>query len=110
MSYRSPREAARSFIACACRRHQPGTVSGLFRHHNSRARNNPQKRPAREADMSGRRNPPPSLDEALVGKHLTPRMLSVVAAAAAEAERRRHTYIGTEHTLLGLLSEPHGIA
>ncbi len=62
-----------------------------------------------EADMSGRRNPPQSL-EALAGKRLTPRMLSVVAAAAAEAERRGHTYIGTEHTLLGLLSEPDGIA
>ncbi len=60
--------------------------------------------------MSGWRNPPPSLDEALAGKRFTPRMLSVVAAAAAEAERRGHTYIGTEHMLLGFLSEPDGIA
>ena len=53
---------------------------------------------------------PSSLDEALAGKNLTPRMLSVLAAAADEAERRGHTYIGTEHALLGLLSEPDGIA
>jgi ATP-dependent Clp protease ATP-binding subunit ClpA len=37
-------------------------------------------------------------------------MLSVLAAAADEAERRGHAYIGTEHALLGLLFEPDGIA
>jgi ATP-dependent Clp protease ATP-binding subunit ClpC len=37
-------------------------------------------------------------------------MLRVLAAAADEAERRGHSFVGTEHTLLGLLSEPGGIA
>ena len=37
-------------------------------------------------------------------------MLRVLAAAAREAERRGHSYVGTEHNLLGLLSEPKGIA
>ncbi len=71
-------------------------------------RKNAALRTDEETDMS--RPPPASLHEALAGKHLTPRMLSVLAAAAEEAEIRGHTYIGTEHALLGLLSEPHGIA
>jgi ATP-dependent Clp protease ATP-binding subunit ClpA len=33
-----------------------------------------------------------------------------VAPRADEAERRGHSFVGTEHTLLGLLSEPDGIA
>ncbi len=53
---------------------------------------------------------PPSPQEALAGKQLTPRMLRVLAAAADEAERRGHSFAGTEHRLLGLLSEPDGIA
>jgi hypothetical protein len=53
---------------------------------------------------------PPSPEEALAGKQLTPRMLRVIAAAADEAERRGHSFVGTEHALLGLLSEPDGIA
>ena len=31
-------------------------------------------------------------------------------AAAAEARRHGHDFIGTEHLLLGLLAEPEGIA
>ena len=54
--------------------------------------------------------PPFSPEEALAGKRLTPRMLRVLAAAAVEAERRGHSFVGTEHALLGLLSEPDGIA
>lgn len=41
---------------------------------------------------------------------LTPRAERVLAAAATEAERLGHTHIGTEHLLLGLLTEPNGIA
>jgi ATP-dependent Clp protease ATP-binding subunit ClpA len=60
--------------------------------------------------MPGQRIPPSSPEEALAGKQLTPRMLRVLAAAADEAKRRGHSFVGTEHALLGLLSEPDGIA
>jgi ATP-dependent Clp protease ATP-binding subunit ClpA len=60
--------------------------------------------------MSAQPIPPSSPEEALAGKQLTPRMLRVLAAAADEAERRGHSFVGTEHTLLGLLSERDGIA
>jgi len=40
---------------------------------------------------------------------LTPRAKKVLALAAGEARRLGHAYIGTEHLLLGLLSEGGGI-
>lgn len=44
------------------------------------------------------------------GKQATPRVMRVFEATVREAERYGHTFIGTEHLLLGLLSEPPGIA
>jgi len=41
---------------------------------------------------------------------LTPRSRDVLHAAAREAAQLGHSYIGTEHLLLGLLAEPDGIA
>ena len=63
-----------------------------------------------DADMPRQPIPRATPEEALAGKQLTPRMLRVLAAAAGEAERRGHSFVGTEHALLGLLSEPDGIA
>ena len=40
----------------------------------------------------------------------TPRVKKVVALAAKEAKALNHTYVGTEHVLLGLLSEGDGVA
>ena len=40
----------------------------------------------------------------------TPRVEKVFGQAKKEAEALRHQYIGTEHLLLGLLSEPDGVA
>jgi len=40
----------------------------------------------------------------------TPRVKRVLALAAKEARRLRHTYVGTEHILLGLLAEGDGVA
>jgi len=40
----------------------------------------------------------------------TPRVKKVLALAAKEARALRHTYIGTEHLLLGLLREGDGVA
>ena len=48
--------------------------------------------------------------ERLRGLFLTPRSTRVLDAAAAEARRHGHDFIGTEHLLLGLLAEPDGIA
>ena len=56
--------------------------------------------------------------EAIIGrgKHtvlgeirLTPRAKKVIELAVDEAKRLNHDYIGTEHLLLGLLREGHGI-
>jgi predicted RNase H-like HicB family nuclease/predicted ester cyclase len=41
---------------------------------------------------------------------LTPRAKKVVELGAQEAERLNHHYIGTEHLLLGMVKEGHGIA
>jgi ATP-dependent Clp protease ATP-binding subunit ClpA len=41
---------------------------------------------------------------------LTPRAKKVIELAVAEAQRLGHTYIGTEHLLLGILLEGEGIA
>ena len=40
----------------------------------------------------------------------TPRVRKVLALAAKEAKALNHTYVGTEHILLGLLSEGDGVA
>jgi hypothetical protein len=40
----------------------------------------------------------------------TPRVKKVLALAAKEAKALRHTYVGTEHILLGLLREGDGVA
>ncbi len=55
-------------------------------------------------------HPPTTTEDAIDGKRLTPRSLRVLAAAAEEAEHRSHNYIGTEHLLIGLVSESDGIA
>lgn len=40
----------------------------------------------------------------------TPRVKKVLALAAKEAKTLNHTYVGTEHVLLGLLREGDGVA
>jgi predicted dehydrogenase len=40
----------------------------------------------------------------------TPRVMKVLALAAKEARALNHTYVGTEHVLLGLLREGDGVA
>jgi ATP-dependent Clp protease ATP-binding subunit ClpC len=40
----------------------------------------------------------------------TPRVKNVLSLAAEEARLIDHTYIGTEHILLGILREGHGVA
>jgi ATP-dependent Clp protease ATP-binding subunit ClpC len=39
----------------------------------------------------------------------TPALKGVLAAAAKEAKAFKHTYVGTEHFLLGLLQENEGV-
>jgi len=41
---------------------------------------------------------------------LTPRVKKVLALAQKEAKALHHTYVGTEHILLGLLRESEGVA
>jgi hypothetical protein len=50
-------------------------------------------------------------DQKLIG-HIpyTPRVKKVLALAAKEAKALNHTYVGTEHILLGLLREGDGVA
>ena len=40
----------------------------------------------------------------------TPRVMRVLSLAATEAKSLNHTYVGTEHILLGLLAEGDGVA
>jgi ATP-dependent Clp protease ATP-binding subunit ClpC len=40
----------------------------------------------------------------------TPRAKKVIEFAIEEARKLNHTYVGTEHILLGLLREPDGVA
>jgi ATP-dependent Clp protease ATP-binding subunit ClpA len=50
-------------------------------------------------------------DEKMVGYiPYTPRVKKVLALAAKEAKALNHTYVGTEHILLGLLREGDGVA
>ena len=54
----------------------------------------------------------PGPDERLQGivPPYTPRVKKVLALAAKEARALKHTYVGTEHLLLGLLREGDGVA
>jgi ATP-dependent Clp protease ATP-binding subunit ClpC len=50
-------------------------------------------------------------DQKIVGNiPYTPRVKKVIALAQNEAKNLNHTYIGTEHFLLGLLAEGDGVA
>ena len=50
-------------------------------------------------------------DQKMIGNiPYTPRVKKVIALAQKEARRLNHTYVGTEHLLLGLLREGDGIA
>src|SRR6476619_6664375 len=50
-------------------------------------------------------------DQRVVGNiPYTPRVKKVLALAAKEARALNHTYVGTEHILLGLLREGDGVA
>jgi excisionase family DNA binding protein len=50
-------------------------------------------------------------DRAVSGKvGLTPRAKKVIALAVGEARSLNHHFVGTEHILLGLIAEGHGIA
>jgi ATP-dependent Clp protease ATP-binding subunit ClpC len=53
----------------------------------------------------------PAADLITMGKlPLTPRANSVIGHALSEARKLQHSYIGTEHLLLGLLCEQEGVA
>lgn len=50
-------------------------------------------------------------DQKMIGNiPYTPRVKKVIAIAAKEAKALNHTYVGTEHILLGLLREGDGVA
>jgi hypothetical protein len=50
-------------------------------------------------------------DQKMIGNiPYTPRVKKVLALAAKEAKNLNHTYVGTEHVLLGLLREGDGVA
>src|SRR5213082_2076776 len=50
-------------------------------------------------------------DQKMIGNiPYTPRVKKVLALAAKEARALKHTYVGTEHLLLGLLREGDGVA
>jgi ATP-dependent Clp protease ATP-binding subunit ClpC len=50
-------------------------------------------------------------DQKMIGNiPYTPRVKKVLALAKKEAKNLNHTYVGTEHLLLGLLSEGDGMA
>src|SRR6266705_6819648 len=53
----------------------------------------------------------PGPDQKMIGLiPYTPRVKKVLALAAKEAKALNHTYVGTEHILLGLLREGDGVA
>jgi ATP-dependent Clp protease ATP-binding subunit ClpA len=49
-------------------------------------------------------------DKTVSGQPYTPRVKKALALAAKEARALHHTYVGTEHMLLGLLREGDGVA
>jgi ATP-dependent Clp protease ATP-binding subunit ClpC len=53
----------------------------------------------------------PGPDQKIIGNiPYTPRVKKVLSIAAEEAKALNHTYVGTEHILLGLLREGDGVA
>ena len=53
----------------------------------------------------------PGQDQQVIGNvPYTPRVKAVLALAAKDAKALNHTYVGTEHLLLGLLQESEGLA
>jgi ATP-dependent Clp protease ATP-binding subunit ClpA len=53
----------------------------------------------------------PELEQKVIGNiPYTPRIKRVLALAAKEAKALNHTYVGTEHILLGLIREGDGVA
>src|ERR1700742_3271335 len=60
--------------------------------------------------MEGEKQTPSGPDQKMIGNiPYTPRVKKVIALAQKEAKNLNHTYIGTEHLLLGLLREGDGI-
>src|ERR1700733_514014 len=61
--------------------------------------------------MEVEKQTPSGPDQKMIGNiPYTPRVKKVIALAQKEAKNLNHTYIGTEHLLLGLLREGDGIA
>src|SRR5277367_55232 len=52
----------------------------------------------------------PDTDQKMIGTPYTPRVKKVLELAQKEADTLKHTYVGTEHILLGLLREGGGVA
>jgi len=52
----------------------------------------------------------PDRNKTLVNIPFTPRLKRVIALAQQEAKSLNHTYVGTEHLLLGILAEGNGVA
>src|ERR1700742_4929878 len=61
--------------------------------------------------MEVEKQTPSGPDQKMIGNiPYTPRVKKVLALAAKEAKALNHTYVGTEHILLGLLREGDGVA
>ena len=61
--------------------------------------------------MEVEKHAPPGPDHKVAGTiPYTPRVKKVLDLAAKEAKQLSHTYVGTEHILLGLLREGNGVA
>ena len=61
--------------------------------------------------MEVEKHVPPGPDHKVAGTiPYTPRVKKVLDLAAKEAKQLSHTYVGTEHILLGLLREGNGVA
>lgn len=84
-------------------------TSALRRLYSSRSASNANPLPetARPASSSKERA---QLAQSPAQKTYTPRVKKVLALANKEAKALNHTYVGTEHILLGLLLEGDGVA
>ena len=61
--------------------------------------------------MEVEKQTPSGPDQKMIGNiPYTPRVKKVIALAQKEAKNLNHTYVGTEHLLLGLLREGDGVA
>src|ERR1700733_2204666 len=61
--------------------------------------------------MEVEKQTPSGPDQKMIGNiPYTPRVKKVIALAQKEAKQLNHTYVGTEHLLLGLLREGDGVA